>query len=278
MGKWRAKTYQLKLSRTTRLSLTLRRFRTAKRGRAKTYRQLVLSVDFYRIREIAIRLEWKHKKRKSTHPSLPQRLRTVAPRALIVSGIIGSLSFGYVIANAQSSPPPVPVKPFAPAVSTPPPAPVPLSLPRSEPTHIAIPDLGIDYDVISVGQDAGGKMETPPIGDWTVGWYRLSPTPGEIGPAVMVGHLNDYVGGSVFWRLREIQPGSLIHITRADGKVATFKATTLSNYSQTAFPTNEVYGNIAHAGLRLITCSGTYDPQTGYYTENTVVYAELVPS
>jgi hypothetical protein len=37
-----------------------------------------------------------------------------------------------------------------------------------------------------------------------------------------------------------------------------------------------VYGQISHAGLRLITCSGTYDVRGSRYLSNTVAYAELV--
>jgi hypothetical protein len=37
-----------------------------------------------------------------------------------------------------------------------------------------------------------------------------------------------------------------------------------------------VYGNIDHAGLRLITCGGTFNRITRHYSHNTVVYAKLV--
>jgi sortase (surface protein transpeptidase) len=173
-----------------------------------------------------------------------------------------------------------PLRPVA-ASTAPPPAKTataatPHVLPRSEPKSISIPSVGIEADAISVGQLADGSMETPPLFDWTVGWYRLGPTPGELGPAVIVGHVDTYKGPSVFWRLRELQPGDLVNITRADGSVATFKVTSLGQYSQNDFPTQAVYGNIDHAGLRLITCGGAFDQQTLHYTENTVVYADLV--
>ena len=40
----------------------------------------------------------------------------------------------------------------------------------------------------------------------------------------------------------------------------------------------EVYGNLDHAGLRLITCGGPYDTSVHHYTDNIVVYAHLVSS
>ena len=41
------------------------------------------------------------------------------------------------------------------------------------------------------------------------------------------------------------------------------------------FPTHAVYGAIDHAGLRLITCGGTYDAASHRYLDNVVVFARL---
>jgi hypothetical protein len=43
------------------------------------------------------------------------------------------------------------------------------------------------------------------------------------------------------------------------------------------FPTISVYGPTPTPQLRLITCGGTFDPQTGHYLSNIVVYATLAP-
>ena len=45
-----------------------------------------------------------------------------------------------------------------------------------------------------------------------------------------------------------------------------------------AFPTERVYGDIDHAGLRLITCGGEFDRAVRSYRDNVVVYASLVGS
>jgi len=37
-----------------------------------------------------------------------------------------------------------------------------------------------------------------------------------------------------------------------------------------------VYGNTQGSELRLITCGGEFDPDNNYYSDNVVVYAELV--
>ena len=42
------------------------------------------------------------------------------------------------------------------------------------------------------------------------------------------------------------------------------------------FPTGGVYGATPDAELRLITCGGTFDPATGHYLSNTIVYTTEV--
>jgi hypothetical protein len=50
----------------------------------------------------------------------------------------------------------------------------------------------------------------------------------------------------------------------------------VEQYPKDAFPTERVYGDIDHAGLRLITCGGAFDRAARSYRDNVVVYAGLV--
>ncbi len=149
-------------------------------------------------------------------------------------------------------------------------------LTKSEPTHIKIPAVGIDSAVRPVGKKADGSMETPGIFEPTTGWYKHGPTPGEIGPSIIVGHVDTYKGPSIFYRLKDLKQGDIIEVARKDGQIAKFKVTGLQQFDQSNFPTDAVYGNIDHAGIRLITCGGTYDRRTDSYSHNTVVFGELV--
>jgi hypothetical protein len=47
-------------------------------------------------------------------------------------------------------------------------------------------------------------------------------------------------------------------------------------YPKDEFPTGQVYGPVPDAELRLITCGGTFDPVTGSYLANVVVYATQI--
>ncbi|MFI5496633.1 class F sortase [Actinoplanes sp. NPDC051859] len=144
----------------------------------------------------------------------------------------------------------------------------------SAPTRVSIPALKISVPVTGLGQQADGSMQVP--GDAaTVGWYTKAPTPGALGPAILAGHV-DYQGQlGTFARLSKLKPADLITVRRRDGSTATFSVTAAKRHPKDKFPTDAVYGPINHAGLRLITCGGDFDNDTGHYEDNIVVYATL---
>jgi hypothetical protein len=82
-------------------------------------------------------------------------------------------------------------------------------------------------------------------------------------------------GPGVFANLRDLKAGDLIRITRRDGTTSVFTFDRGDQYPKEAFPTQMVYGNTEGPELRLITCDG-YDPETGLFEDNYVVYAKLV--
>lgn len=168
-------------------------------------------------------------------------------------------------------------EPSAPAATPIAPAVQPKYLIRSQPTRLAIPAIGVDTELTTVTLDNKGVLQPPDRFD-IAGWYDKSPTPGELGPSVIVGHVDSLEGPAVFFYAKTLQPGQAINISRADGSTANFVVDKVTLYDQDNFPTQEVYGNIDHAGLRIITCGGAFNPFTGRYEQNTVVYASLEPS
>lgn len=161
----------------------------------------------------------------------------------------------------------------APAPSVPKP---PAVLPESAPVSFTIPSTGAHSELLSLGLRDNGSLEVPP-GDpgAPAGWYNQSPTPGERGPAVLLGHVNATDSGpGVFADLRALRPGDTIDVLREDGTTATFTVDHAEQYPKDAFLTATVYGNTEGSELRLITCDG-YDPATGQFDDNYVVYAKL---
>jgi sortase (surface protein transpeptidase) len=146
----------------------------------------------------------------------------------------------------------------------------------STPTTLRIPKLSISAPFTEpLGLLEDGEVAVPDS-DTKVGWYKYSPTPGALGPAVILGHVDSYTGPAVFFYLGQLEPGDDIFVDREDGTTAHFKVESLERPRQAEFPTARVYGNIDHAGLRLITCSGLYVKGKQRYTHNLVVYARLV--
>jgi sortase (surface protein transpeptidase) len=148
-------------------------------------------------------------------------------------------------------------------------------LPSAAPVLLRIPDVGIEATFERpLGIGADGAVEVPDSND-EVGWYKYGPTPGELGPAVILGHVDSYLGPAVFYPLGQLEVGDEIFVDRADGVTATFVVTKLSRHPQNQFPTVDVYGDIDYAGLRLITCSGVYSHNTLRYSHNLIVFAKL---
>jgi Sortase domain len=86
----------------------------------------------------------------------------------------------------------------------------------------------------------------------------------------------DWKGPGVFYDLHRLKLGDLVTVTRRDGRKPVFRVTRVQGFPKAQFPTKAVYGNIKNAGLRLITCGGTFDSGTGHYEDNLVVFADLV--
>ncbi|MET8677938.1 class F sortase [Streptomyces sp. NPDC004647] len=147
----------------------------------------------------------------------------------------------------------------------------------SAPERIAIPSLKVSSTLENLGKGASGAMETPRDPD-KAGWYTPGPTPGATGPAVIAGHVTWNGARSVFFGLSQLKSGDKIDVSRRDGSTAEFTVDRIAQYPKNKFPTLEVYRNLDHAGLRLITCGGEFSKAKHYYKDNVVVYASLTGS
>jgi Sortase domain len=146
----------------------------------------------------------------------------------------------------------------------------------ASPVSLDIPEIGVRTKLIRLGLTAAGALQVPPS-PAVAGWYTGSPRPGATGAAVIAGHIDSVSGPGVFFRLHLLHAGDLIYVRRADGSLAVFRVSAVRGYLKTAFPTSAVYGPVPDAQLRLITCGGTFDPATGHYLSNVIVFADLQP-
>ena len=140
--------------------------------------------------------------------------------------------------------------------------------------RLQIDAIGVDTTLMALGLRKDGTMEVPP-GGFPAGWFTGAPTPGELGPAIVAGHI-DWNGPGVFYHLADLKPGDQITITRKDGSKPVFRVTRVALFSKDQFPTTLVYGNLDHAALRLITCGGSFNSASGHYEDNIVAFADLI--
>jgi len=152
-------------------------------------------------------------------------------------------------------------------------------LPRSVPVELAVPRIGLRTSLAEVGLTPSGSIDVPEAAPGVPAvWYRNLASPGEAGPAVIVGHVDTARDGpAVFYRLGELRPGDTITVRRADGAAPRFVVRAVVRYPKDAFPSAVVYGATAGPELRLITCGGSFDRARGSYRDNVVVFAALAP-
>lgn len=154
-----------------------------------------------------------------------------------------------------------------------------LAMPRSAPVSIDIPRIGASSSLVELGLNTDRTLQVPPLSQpMQAGWYKNGPTPGEPGPAVVLGHIDGDGQKGIFYRLGSLRSGDVVTIRRADGRTARFVVQRTEMVPKTNFPTEAVYGSTPDAELRVITCGGSLDRQAHSYRDNIIVFANLVPN
>jgi LPXTG-site transpeptidase (sortase) family protein len=206
---------------------------------------------------------------------------------------MGLILTNRVAPSAASSPPTTATatapstapSPSPPSSATPPPSPVATEAPATpretaqrtpgKPVRLEVPAIGVDAPVIELGLNPDNTLEVPE--DFaTTGWWSGGPRPGQLGPAVIAGHVDSKSGPAVFYRLRELTKGDAIRVHERNGGTTTFRVQRIERHPKDDFPTDAVYrSDLDRHALRLITCGGTFDRSTGHYRDNVIVYATL---
>ena len=145
---------------------------------------------------------------------------------------------------------------------------------RSVPIHLVVPSLGISVRLTELGLTASGAVQLP--SSFSVpGWYDEGYAPGQIGSAVILGHVDSVSGPGVFYRLLDMKVGQKVQVSLADGQSLTFKVIGLRQYAKNHFPLTLIYGPKSYSALNLVTCGGAFDTTTHHYLSNIVVFTKL---
>jgi LPXTG-site transpeptidase (sortase) family protein len=199
------------------------------------------------------------------------------PNAFAVAGFVLVIGAGaaMIAIGLHGSGPPQP--PRRASMTAPEPAVKVRPLSRALPVRIAIPRIQVDAPVEALGQNADGTVEVPALSRPNLaGWYKYGPTPGQLGAAVVLGHVDAHRQEAVFFRLGSLRRGDRIRVTRTGGSVATFAVDSVVPVPKDDFPDQSVYGKTSYAALRLVTCGGRFDRRTKHYLGNIIVYAHLI--
>jgi hypothetical protein len=147
----------------------------------------------------------------------------------------------------------------------------------SRPERLSIPAINVQAPILEVGLAGDGTVGVPPLNKHNeAGWFDGGPTPGQFGPALIVGHADTRTGPSVFHSLPRLKPGQRIEVQRADRSVAIFEVNSVEHFDKGKLPVQRVYGDFSRPSLRLLTCGGRWLGGSIGYQDNIVVFASLI--
>jgi sortase family protein len=157
------------------------------------------------------------------------------------------------------------------------PAPVRADPAGTRPVRIRIAAIGVNSALQARRVERNGTLQ-PPSRWQRAGWFAGGIRPGDVGPALIAGHVDSVSGPAVFFRLHELRRADRVEIVRADGSTLTFVVDGLQRVPKRTFPTAAVYGPTALRVLRLVTCGGDFDRRAHSYVDNLVITTHLVDS
>lgn len=143
-----------------------------------------------------------------------------------------------------------------------------------EPVRIMIPSINLDSTIEKVGLKSDGSMDVPKT-PLNTGWYALGPRPGEIGSAVIDGHVDWWYGApAVFPNLYKLKADDKIIVEDEFGSYMSFVVRRTQSFGASDDATTVFISNDGRAHLNLITCTGVWDYRSNQYSNRLVVFAD----
>jgi len=154
------------------------------------------------------------------------------------------------------------------------------------PLRLLIPRIGLNAGILALGPAENGAMQAPQRGGphdpvWSdVYWWDVGTIPGQIGNAVIAGHVDRPDGSpATFTSLDKLQVGDSIEVQTAGGQTLYFrvteKATPSANVRSSNDPTmGRIFGPALEPHLNLITCWGQWNGNS--FDQRLVIYSTLV--
>ncbi|KKS31028.1 hypothetical protein A2380_02355 [candidate division WWE3 bacterium RIFOXYB1_FULL_43_24] len=147
------------------------------------------------------------------------------------------------------------------------------------PTHIFITERNISADIIEVGLQTDGTLDTPK--KWNeAGWYKKGAKPGEDGNVIINAHFDDNFGRpAAFWQLKNATVGDTVLLEDSLGRQYAYQIVdSLLVDINDPDRLKVLEDTDGKSELTLITCGGVWLPGKSTYDKRLVVKAELIDS
>ena len=130
--------------------------------------------------------------------------------------------------------------------------------PEEQPARLQIPALNIDAAIQYVGVTTKGAMGVP--NNFTdVAWYKYGTVPGQVGSAVIDGHVDNGLAlDGVFKHLSDIKVGDDVYVITKEGTKIHFKVEQIDSYPYKEVPTTRLFNQKDASRLNLVTCTGSW--------------------
>jgi LPXTG-site transpeptidase (sortase) family protein len=138
-------------------------------------------------------------------------------------------------------------------------------------TWLAIPRIHLQTEVVPADLVAQGDSVTWQIPKFVAGHAESTAGAGEVGNAVILGHLVSRSLGNVFENLNRTRPGDLVRVVSGADEFD-YTVTDVENVDRLDV---DVLDPTATPTITLVTCAGLWNPILGDYMERFIVRAEL---
>jgi hypothetical protein len=161
-------------------------------------------------------------------------------------------------------------------------------VPRVEPARIDIDKINAHSSLVPTGLKPDGSLDAVDVKQpEQASYYCIKDPakicssgvlPGQIGPAVVLGHIDGNKKKGIFHDLGQLAIGDKAVVTLKDGTILTFQAYKILQTAKAQFPTQIVYQPTTVPEIRLATCTGPFVGGSLGYNDNLIVFMSLVPN
>lgn len=150
---------------------------------------------------------------------------------------------------------------------------------KARAASIELPSIEARSTLLATGLDPADP-HSPAVPDVhhpeQASYFALGPMPGDVGPALVLGHVNGDGQQGVFARLYELVPDDRVVVTRTDGSTVAYRVTAKQLVRKNAFPWAQVQAPTRDPELIMVTCGGTLNRQIHSYESNWIIRAVAV--